>query len=305
MLDTLRPMAIFARVAEARSFAGAAAELGLSRAVVSHHVARLESRLGVALLYRSTRRLSLTAEGEALFEQARIMSEAAETGLAEMAGRAVAARGELRLLVPAMLSEGPFVQDLATFREQHPGVRLSVSFSDAAHDLVREGYDLAIRLGPAESGPLMTRRFMEVGQKLVAAPSYLEGRPAPGEPADLTDHDWIRLTTLPRDIVLTGADGTTAAVRPEAAVSADNARAVGRLAMAGQGIALLPAFLVRDALAAGTLVEMLPGWKPPSPGAYFVWPENAGRKALIHHFMDFLVAHLRAMGVPERERADA
>src|SRR5262245_60970627 len=147
MLDHLRAMAVFARTVETGSFRGAAKALGLSPSVVSHHVAQLEARLGVALLYRSTRRLTLTSDGNKLFEAARTMLEAAEGGLDQIAERSKEPSGHLSVTAPEVFVSGRVVDGLAAFARAFPKVTLAVSFTDMPLDLIRDGIDLAIRVG--------------------------------------------------------------------------------------------------------------------------------------------------------------
>src|SRR6185437_2160385 len=154
MIDELRALAIFAKVVEAGSFRSAANALKLSPSVVSHHVAQLEERLGVALLYRSTRQLSLTSEGEKLFNSAKTMLSAAEEGLNSLAFRATEPIGKLNLTVPAMLTKSLLVADIIAFAKTFPKVVLSINFSDIQQELIREGIDLAIRIGDLKDSTL-------------------------------------------------------------------------------------------------------------------------------------------------------
>ena len=159
MIDDLRALAVFARTVELGSFRGAAKALALSPSVVSHHVALLESRVGVPLLYRSTRRLALTPEGERLFASAREMVEAAERGLDGVNGRSESPSGLLRVSVPAFLANTAFPRDLAAFSAEHPRVRLTVGFSDGRRELIQDGLDVALRIGGLEDSSLRARRL--------------------------------------------------------------------------------------------------------------------------------------------------
>lgn len=153
MLDHLRQMAIFAKVIDHGSFRGAARELRLSPSVVSHHISELEDRLGVALLYRTTRKLTLTPEGAKLLAATRRMLEAVEDEIAELSLSAREPSGELRITAPSVLSLSPLLDSIAAFSRAHPRIRLSLDFSDTRKDLIDDGFDLAVRFGPAARQP--------------------------------------------------------------------------------------------------------------------------------------------------------
>lgn len=179
MIDELRALAIFAKVVETGSFRSAANALKLSPSVVGHHVSRLEKRLGVALLYRSTRRLSLTHEGEKLFTSTKAMLSAAEKGLDSVAYHASEPTGKLNLTVPAMLTRSPLVSDIAAFAKEFPKVALSINFSDIQQDLIREGIDLAIRIGDLKDSALKSKRLFTMKRKLVVAPALMNEHKSP------------------------------------------------------------------------------------------------------------------------------
>src|SRR5580700_8826000 len=169
MIDELRALAIFAKVVEAGSFRSAANTLKLSPSVVSHHVAQLEERLGVALLYRSTRQLSLTFEGEKLFASAKSMISAAENGLNSIKHQTSEPSGKLNLTVPAFLTRSALVRDIAAFAKAFPKIALSISFTDVQQDVIREGIDLAIRVGELKDSALKSKRLYDMKRKLVVS----------------------------------------------------------------------------------------------------------------------------------------
>lgn len=148
MIDRLRQMAIFAKTIDHGSFRGAARALNLSPSVVSHHISQLEEHLGVALIYRSTRKLTLTKEGERLLVATRKMLEAVEGELFTISSQATAPSGDLRLTVPSVLSQSTITDRLAAFSCRYPRINLSLDYSDTRHALIDNGLDLAIRMGP-------------------------------------------------------------------------------------------------------------------------------------------------------------
>lgn len=198
MLDHLRPLAVFAKVVELGSFRAAAKALGLSHSVVSHHVSQLEQMLGSTLLYRTTRRLSLTQQGERLFASAAAMLQAAESGLDEIAGGSRQPIGLLRVTVPAVLAAAHLVDDVAAFAELYPRVQLALNFSDTRRDLVSEGIDIAIRMGRLEDSSLKSRKLAVIPDALFASPSYVARHPRPRRPADLAQWDWLQLGPVHR-----------------------------------------------------------------------------------------------------------
>ncbi len=288
MIDELRALAIFAKVTECGSFRAAANLLKLSPSVVSHHVAQLEERLGVALLYRSTRRLSLTYEGEKLFAQARAMLLAAEKGLNSIAHQASEPSGKLNLTVPALLTKSTLVKDIAAFAKDFPKVELSISFSDLQQDVIREGIDLAIRIGNLKDSALKSKKLFQMQRKLVVAPAYMTGRNVARRPQDLNQWDWIGLKMRPNTKALINQEGKTVLIEFVPRVVVDSVDGVCQLAIAGLGLATPPAFLVAEDIRHGYLVEPLPSWQADSLPVYAVWPSNVTKESLTFRLRTFL-----------------
>lgn len=299
MLDHLRSLAVFAKVAELGSFRAAARAFELSPSVVSHHVSELEARLALPLLYRSTRRLSLTPDGERLFAAASEMVGAATRGLDAVSGRSATPTGSLRLTAPAFFAETGFCRDLAAFSAAHPNVQLAVSFTDAPRDLLRDGLDLALRVGRLEDSTHKTRKLTAMRRVLVGAPRYLAAQRRPRAPRDLEAWDYIQLSSRPPELTLAAPGAkrpVTVAFTPRVAV--DSAAAMRALVVSAVGIATLPEILVRTDLASEHLVEVLPGWQPPVLGVYAVWPHSAQRAGLTQRFVDFMADRAAALFAP-------
>jgi DNA-binding transcriptional LysR family regulator len=299
MLERLRALAVFAKVAELGSFRAAARALSLSPSVVSHHVSELEGHLSLPLLYRSTRRLALTPDGEKLLAAAREMVDAAERGLDAVSGRSATPTGTLRLTAPAFLAETRFSHDLATFSSAHPKVRLVVSFTDAPRDLLRDGLDLALRVGRLEDSTHKTRKLADMRRVLVGSPRYVGARKPARTPRDLETWDCIQLSSRPAEFTL-NAPGTRKAVSvaftPK--VSVDSAAAMRELVIAGAGIATLPDVTARSDIERGRLVEVLPGWRTELLGVHAVWPHNAQRSGLTLRLVEFLGSRVAALFAP-------
>lgn len=289
MLDQLRQIAIFAKTVDHGSFRAAARSLRLSPSVVSHHVTQLEQKLGTALIYRSTRKLSLTPDGERLLAAARVMLEAAETGLQDVSNQPQQLSGMLRVTVPAVLAQSKFVDQIAAFAAKFPNVRLSLDFSDVRRELIGDGFDVAIRMGWLEDSALKARKLFDVDRRVVVASAYLESRRPPASPRDLTDWDWIELAPVwHKKPEFKNGSKRMEIARPESQISVNDAQALHRLARLGAGLAIIPDFLIEADVDAGALQVVLPQWTVPSVGVYAVWPSNAPRDGLVKKFVESL-----------------
>lgn len=300
MIDQIRDMVIFAKVAEAGSFRGAARTLGISPSVVSQHIANLELRLGAALIYRSTRSFSLTPDGEKLLPSAQAMLVSAEEGLSHFSDQSIEPVGVLRLSVPAVLQTGPFIENLAKFAELNPGIALRVNFSDARRDLIREGFDLAISMGWLADSSLKAKKLGKISRRLVASPDYVKRHKKPRSPSDLETWRIIRFEPTPDGIELEHPKKGKMIVQGEVQVSVDSAVAMHHLALTGGGLAMMLSFMADDDLKDGRLIEVLPAWRLSSPGAYAVWPPNAPRLGLSRKLVSFLEANMKFQPTAKR-----
>lgn len=283
MIDRLRQMAIFAKTIDHGSFRGAARELRLSPSVISHHVSQLEEHLGVALIYRSTRKLALTQEGVRLLAATHKMLEAVEGELSTLSGSADEPSGELRLTVPSVLSQSNIMDRFAAFGTAYPRIRLSLDFSDTRRELIEDGYDFAIRMGPYQKNSATSRRLFEVKRVLVASTDYLSNRLPPHDPKDVADWNWLALSPVHKSVLSFHKSGSqNMTIKPDAKVSTNDAQALYRLARASSGLAIVPEFLTTEDVAKGIVKHVLPEWELPSIVAFAVWPANAPKHGLIH-----------------------
>ncbi|MDA0785755.1 MAG: LysR substrate-binding domain-containing protein [Proteobacteria bacterium] len=294
MLDQLRRIAIFAATVDHGSFRAAAQALRLSPSVVSHHVSQLEDQLGTALLYRSTRKLSLTPDGERMLEAARAMLDAAETGLHAVAGHDREPSGVLRITAPAVLAQSELVTQLAAYSVAHGNVRISLDFSDDRRDLIGDGFDIAIRMGELKDSSLMMRKLFDAERRLVAARSFLDTQPGLSSPADLVDRDWLELAPVwsERPEFRNGRRRVVVS-RPPARISVNDAHALFRLTRSGAGLAIVPEFLAAADIASGTMVHVLPDWAVSPVEVFALWPANAPKDGLVRHFVEYLVQGTR------------
>ena len=289
MIDELRQIYIFAKTVDHGSFRAAAQALRLSPSVVSHHVGQLEQRLGTALLYRSTRKLSLTSDGERLLAAAHTMIDAVEAGVQDIANKTQQVSGILRLTVPAVLGQSDLTDQFAKFALAHPQVQLVIDFSDARRDLIADGYDAAIRVGDMEDSSLKARKLFEIRRRLVAAPSYLKARPKPLSPKDLKDWDWLELGPVWKNKpVFRNAGKSNVLSKLIFRISVNNVYALSHLARAGAGLAIIPEFIAEPYVSAGDLKYVLRDWAVDPVQVFAVWPPNAPKGGLIKRFVEFL-----------------
>jgi len=288
-MDRFVEMQTFSAVAEAGSFIGAADALGLSKAAVSRHVADLEARLGVRLIHRTTRRLSLTEEGELFLARSRELIAGVEAAEAELGARGGAARGLLRINAPVSFGIRHLAPLWPEFQAQYPEVRLDVELADRIVDLLEEGYDLAIRIAELPSSTLIGRRLATTRIVLCASPEYVNRHGEPAEPADLANHARIAYSYsgTGNEWRFDGPGGETR-VRIDARLVSNNGETCRAAALAHQGIILQPTFLVGDDLAAGRLIELLPEYRSQELGIYAVYPTRKHVAPKVRAMIDFL-----------------
>lgn len=287
MLDQLRQVAIFAKTIDHGSFRGAAREIGLSPSVVSHHISALEEHLGVALIYRTTRKLALTKEGEQLLASTHPMFEAVEGVLSELSNSASNPAGELRVATPSILIHSQLTDMLSVFSMQHPGVKLILDYSDERQDIITGGYDIAIRMGLKRKSASTTRALFQVQRRLVASSDYLKNCPSVTTPQEIEDWDWIELTPV-RHIKPTfrKPKSKQRTIKPVAHIAANDALAVYHLARAGAGLAVVPELLAVEGIKSGAVKYVLPDWKLDPIEVFAAWPSNAPRNGLINLLVD-------------------
>ena len=289
-LDRLAAMAAFVKVVELGGFARAAARLSLSTSAVSRQVAELEAHLGVRLLNRTTRTLSLTESGQAFLERAVQLLADVEEAEALVASASPEPRGMLRLTAPITFGERHLAPAIAAFVARHPVVRFEVELSDRVVDIVDEGFDLAVRIGASGSQALIARRIGATQLVCCASPVYLARQGTPRTPADLAGHACLTYAYLasPDAWRFVDGEGREHVARVAGPAHANNGRFLAALAAADLGVTLEPDFIVGDDLAAGTLIALLPGYLPPLSPIYAVYPSRRHLSAKVRAFVDFL-----------------
>lgn len=292
--DRARALEIFAAVATAGSFSGAGRALGLTPSAVGRTVDRIEARLGVRLLLRTTRTLTLTAEGQAYLGVARrILTDLddAEQAIADQG----APRGRLR--VSAALSHGRLcvVPLLGAFVQLYPHILVDISLTDAVVDIAGGQADVGIRFGPLADSPLTARKLGETRRVIVAAPDYLARHGTPRVPQDLLGHNCLGFNFRRAEPIWPFRhDGEDHVLSVHGSIEANNGETLGQLAVAGVGVTRVGAFSVVDDLAAGRLVPLLEAYNPgdvETINAVFVGGANT--PARVRAFVDFLAERLR------------
>jgi len=293
-LPDFEGLAMFAKVAEERSFARAAKTLGISVATVSRGVARLEQRLGARLFNRTSRQLSLTEFGLRLAERAsRIYSDAEEIENAalELSSRP---RGLIRLAAPMTFGVHWIAPILPEFFELYPDISIDLHMSDASVDLVGEGFDAALRIAVLPDSSLIARRLAPVKPFILASPAYLEKYGCPEHPRELAAHHCLGYAYRPRQDIwrLTNKAGEEEFVTPTGPLRATNSEALIPMALRGLGICELPEFMASEYLADRRLKAILTDWSLPSGALYFVTPSARARPAKVEVLSEFMAARL-------------
>ncbi len=294
-MDRLSRVPIFVAVARHGSFAEAARRLGMTGSAVSKQVQRLENDLGVRLFHRTTRQLSLTDEGSFLFERSAPLVEGIEEVGEMLAGRKAKPEGSLRISAPVALAQRVLKEPLTSFASHHPGINLHIELSDRFVDLVGEGFDLAIRIGHLEDSSLVARRLSDVPMVLVGAPILLAEYGTPETPEDVTKIPFIHYASdrsVQRFKLQRGGDEPIQVIT-QARLSTNNDQMMVSFAKAGQGLILLPKFMVESELQDGKLREILPDYRLfPERKLYAVFPHGRHLPLKTRALIDFLIDEL-------------
>jgi len=289
-VDRFLTMAVFAKVVESSSFAAAARRLEMSPAAVSKHVQTLEGRLGVRLLNRTTRHVSVTEVGREYYRNSRRILADLE-GADQAASRLQAVpRGLLRVSAPVSFGSRYVVSAISVYLEAYPDVSIDLSLENRYVDLVEERIDLAIRVGHLADSTLIARRLHSARMVLCASPEYLTRHGTPANLGELAHHDCLVSShTLPQPgWHFSAPDGVAMVVHVSGRVQANNSDALRTLALDGRGILLQANFILEDDISAGRLVPILPTYRPADAPIQAVYPHSRYMPAKARTFVDFL-----------------
>lgn len=288
-MNLLTTIEVFVKVADLGSYTLAAETLNLSRTATSKSVMDLEDHLGVRLINRTTRRLSLTEAGSNFLERARVILHLIDDAEREAANLTSLPKGRLRVNAPMSFGIRHISPALGSYLEAYPGVSVELTLNDRLVDLVDEGFDVAIRIGRLADSSLVARKLAPCRLVVCAAPTYLERRGMPRVPEDLTRHDCLIYSYASDrdDWHFVGPDGPTT-IRIGGRLNSNNGDAVVQAALAGLGIILQPTFIVGPEIREGRLVPLLPDHRPADLGIYALYPQNRYVSAKVRTFIDHM-----------------
>jgi len=275
-MDVMHSMAVFRRVVEAKSFSAVARETNMSQSTVSKHIASLEERLDTKLLNRSTRSLKLTEAGKEYYQHCiRILNDFQEAEASVGKGK-IDPTGTLRISTSAAFGRTYILPYLDEFLSTYPDIKIDLIFGDKYTDLVKEGIDLAIRIGPLEDSSLIAKKIGSSPRVVVASPEYLVNHGRPKKPADLVKHDCLfySLQKSPDLWYFNSTQEGDESIRVNGRIKASSPDAVCDATLEGLGISILGEWYVRKHLKNGHLIKILPDFKPTAYDIHAVYPER-------------------------------
>ncbi|MDP2311486.1 MAG: LysR family transcriptional regulator [Pseudomonadota bacterium] len=290
-MDRLADVKVFVTVVETSSFSRAAAALGISRSHASRAVAGLEARLQVRLLHRTTRKVAVTATGQAFYDASAPLLDGIEAAEARVRAESRAAMGTLRVSVPSSFGIDHLVEPLVSFQALHPEVRLVTQFDERKVDLLAEGIDLAVRGGEIADGHLVARALWPFRILPAASPAYLARHGTPAHPSDLTRHACLTYggSAEPRTWLFASGEDRVA-VTVDGPVVCNSAAALVATSIGGAGVVFLPDWALYKAVRDGALVRILPDWLGPAYKFWLVRPDRRHVPERVRAFQEHLLS---------------
>lgn len=287
-------METFAAVVEAGSFTRASEQLGISKSFVSKQVSQLERSLGVRLLHRSTRTLSLTDEGSSFYKHCQLIVSEAEKAKAEVLDSQQNPRGRIRITVPQSLIISHAGDVLLTFQKQYPDIELEVIASGSAIDMINEGIDLALRIGHLEDSSLICRKLSECVFQVVASPEYIDQYGMPANPTALTQHNCLIYASskLSQHWPFKLPNGKEITVNIRGNLACNDGHLIVNAALEGMGIAFAPSILFQSYIDEGRLCLLLSEFSLPPVSISALYPSNRNLSRKVKVLIDFLSEHL-------------
>jgi len=293
MLEDMKRMVIFAHVVDAGSFSGAARRLGIAKSAISKQVSQLEKNIGVNLLNRSTRSLSLTDIGETYYDYCARMAEILDDAQAATDTLQDTPRGTLRISCPSSFGIDHVAPLLNTFLQKYTELNAELLLDDTVVDMTEMGIDVAIRVGWLPDSSLRAHKLKDSPRLLCASPEYIERNGLPETPEELMSHDWIIFTLLPTPYHYTFTKNKKSnKIQIKGRIKTNNGNAVRNLLLEGAGVAALSDFLVTKDLKEGKLIHLLPDYHIADAGIYAVFQNKHLQQAKVRTFIDFIADRL-------------
>jgi DNA-binding transcriptional LysR family regulator len=301
-MDRYLAIETFIRVVELKSFTAAADALEMSRTMASKHVADLEGRLGIRLLNRTTRTLSLTEAGQEYFDRTKAGLAMLDEATAVAANLAVAPTGRLRLNVPMSFGIRHVAPALSDFLRAHPQIKVDLTLNDRLVDLVDEGYDMALRIGRLRDSTLVARQLAPCRMIVAASPAYLASHGTPQHPDDLSQHACLAYTYWSdRDTWRFSKGDQSSDVTISGPLVSNNGDSLATAAIQDAGVILQPSFMISDALRDGRLQQLLRDWTATELGVFAVFPPGRSVTLKAKAFTDFLATRFRKVPYWDRD----
>ncbi|WP_204734110.1 LysR family transcriptional regulator [Hydrogenophaga laconesensis] len=306
-MQDLNDMLLFAEVVERGGFAAAGRALGMPKSRLSRRVAGLEAQLGVRLLQRTTRKLSLTDVGETYLRHCQALRESAQAAADAVATAQTEPRGTIRVTCPVTLVQTVLAGVMPIYLARHPHVRVEMEVNNRVVDLVKDGVDVALRVRQTleESGSLVVKRLDDAHSLLVASPALLarQGTPSTLEEASRLDSVAMSATDGTARIRLISPEGREAVLEYRPRFVADDLLTLKMAVLGGSGMCWLPDYMCEQELQEGRLVRLLPDWTTPVGVVHAVFPSRRGLSPAVRSFLDFLGEYVPACGKAQREAA--
>lgn len=301
-MDRFDELRAFTKVVEAGSFTAAAVQLDLAKSAVSRRIGDLESRLGVQLFHRTTRKLNLTDSGRGFYERARRILDDLVEAEAQVSREHCELEGRLRIALPMSFGLKHLSAAVCEFGARHHGIEFDLDFNDRRVDLLLEGFDLAVRIGHLEDSSLIARGLFEARTVVCASRDYLDRRGTPKTPEDLAGHSIMVYSNAPDRGRWTCKDerGASHTIEVPVTLSSNSGEHLCAAAAAGLGIALQPTFIAFDAIVRGELVPILTDFHWPVSTGYAIYPPTRHLSHRVRAFIDFLAE--RFAGIPYWDR---
>ena len=290
-MDTLDGMKTVVAVVETHSFTAASERLGMSKALVSKYVGEVESSLGIRLFNRTTRQLALTDAGRSYYEHSLNLLEQFSAMVDNVTGEQTSPRGLLRISAPVTFGEMKLSPIMPKFLQMYPELNVEVKVTNNAIDMVEEGIDVRLRIGGVADSNMIARHIRTFPLILCASPAYIEKHGMPATPEDISKHACIIDSNFrvgkQWPVISKNGDATTINVNSNIAVNSP--KAVQEIAMAGGGIAMIPEFIVEEAIKAGSLISILPDYTTLEFGLFAIYPHRKYVSRKVRCFIDFVL----------------